>query len=1825
MNKIRFKWLTVIVTAVIVTAANAAVLGWSMTAYGDEAKGEWIINPSDDAHVDSNSGNTERNYGSQPIMVLKEGGGEYNRRAYLQFPMKDMADFNCAQVRMYFKTPQTETTDLVLYQTAPGWTEDDLTWANAPAAGKEIARAELTDQAGWYTWDVTDYLLDHRGEKAVSMALIGSNTGGNREIYSKEGAFPPELILILDKEPPCLTKAEVSEGNKKITLTFDEAVKSNLGGNGLNEAISMAGDGTDYQALNPQDTVAIEGNKIIITLKDGLTQYRTSIKIKGGTIKDEAGNVVVTDIEEVLPESDLEPPILESAYTVNFNRKIVLVFNEPVLPLRSDEEMEEMVLYAPDHESYQPLPEDTRITAGGKTITITLGDAIPADQVRFRILADTLADLAGNKVRTAITSSQILLEDTEYPYAPPSEEYLEMAMADSQSVTFKNLASADGSQPETIQAGALAVVAMSIASGNRDPQYIERYTDTIRKMLDNEFCMPNLMGGLDSRQQSPLVYAIALLWNDQEIMAEFTEEEISRLTTFMKAGLYSTAYTLSDRNADGSRRDAQRIAVNGDDNCWNGGNTNHSEPNLTIFYSASMVLGLENVSDLLENFKFDDFVKELDAQNLTSISKSFKSITNFGSLEAKKNLMEAIIRSKDWEYKGVGLYEYLANPMKFYHATQSYMWSLTAEDGDYMGQQGMAQEFHSTDQAGVRESASYVVLGIDPSLLNRILLHYYGYWQIPENKTIAEEIDGWQKTGVSDYYAKVINGYYTISWMGLKTEYLTEYKYFIETMTAMGMLKPAAFNDTFNYDGSSELEEAWKLEGSYRAVHDSIIPYNTKKDWTAEHGGSPSDPKEKVLYSESDYGAAYTKSIFSNASCLVWAKPEKDGEFGILGRVKNRENGYLLVCNGSDAAVKVMKEGKVQTLKTVPYVTKPGQAYRLRGVFTDDSITFYIDGKEVVSVSDDTYREGGIGVYNKGTAAKFDAVLVQNTKAGVPDFHTLKAGDGCLKLKFDAVEGAMGYRIFYGIESGNYTESFATGSTTPVIEGLQNGTRYYVAVSALTESGDGEPSGELSAVPSIPTAVAPILNSVIPAGREVILNFTADPVNTSYIIRYGTAPGEYTQEITEVKDTGCKVKLPCAQVPYYFVVIGENEQGEGAPSNEMSGAANSRILFEDDFESGVLTGRWIVNHGSAEIVHGTVKTGKADPERLWPVAGDDWDNYEVTTAFTLPKGQTAVESGILGRVDTASNYYIAGYKYEDGKGYATLRIKVNGGFIQDKNVEFRLDDSIAEHEMKAVFQGSNIKLYLDGVLAYDQEDDTLEKGRAGLFSAKTETVFHDFQITLLDGPAVPKIDAAKASDGAIEVMVSGSDEVSGYKVKYGTSSGNYTGMMVTEPGAAVKLADLKADKVWFITASAYRDRYEGENAAEVVVAGGEAPDITGIEVKTLPDRTEYEIGDQLDTTGMVVTASSSNASRIQLDDSQYTVSRLDSETPGVKEITVSAISKNGNTYTDTFTVAVNGETTFYTTGIKITKRPEKMIYGIGEEFISDGMVVKAVRKASPSDADRIEVPITDYETAYDFSEAGEKRVVISHTAQNAEGEEIIFTADLSVTVKEALAEENYYTSRIKISRKPDKIVYLKGENFNPAGIEVMAVEKKASASNAVRETDVTDEVEYRYNFDSPGTKKVTVVYYGMNKKGEEKEYKAAITVEIQSGSSHSSNDSSETVENQVTVITPMSGQWEKNGDNWIFRKNDGSLARNEWGYINGKWYFFQENGMMAVSWVWYKNHWYYLNSDGAMAEDSWVFYDGRWYYLQKDGSMSADQWIKYHEVWYYLREDGSKY
>jgi glucan-binding YG repeat protein len=72
--------------------------------------------------------------------------------------------------------------------------------------------------------------------------------------------------------------------------------------------------------------------------------------------------------------------------------------------------------------------------------------------------------------------------------------------------------------------------------------------------------------------------------------------------------------------------------------------------------------------------------------------------------------------------------------------------------------------------------------------------------------------------------------------------------------------------------------------------------------------------------------------------------------------------------------------------------------------------------------------------------------------------------------------------------------------------------------------------------------------------------------------------------------------------------------------------------------------------------------------------------------------------------------------------------------------------------------------------------------------------------------------------------------------------------------------------------------------AEVVYQTTGAGILTGIEVTKAPDKVTYQVGDKLDTKGMIVTASYESGRKKTVTD--YTVSDLDSSKPGEKTITV---------------------------------------------------------------------------------------------------------------------------------------------------------------------------------------------------------------------------------------------------------------------------------------------------------------------------------------------------
>lgn len=159
--------------------------------------------------------------------------------------------------------------------------------------------------------------------------------------------------------------------------------------------------------------------------------------------------------------------------------------------------------------------------------------------------------------------------------------------------------------------------------------------------------------------------------------------------------------------------------------------------------------------------------------------------------------------------------------------------------------------------------------------------------------------------------------------------------------------------------------------------------------------------------------------------------------------------------------------------------------------------------------------------------------------------------------------------------------------------------------------------------------------------------------------------------------------------------------------------------------------------------------------------------------------------------------------------------------------------------------------------------------------------------------------------------------------------------------------------------------------------------ISGIEITTPPARTEYQKGDTLDISGMVVSIVWTDGSKEVLADG-YTVSDLDSTETGEKTITVTY-----QTFTATFNVTVVADTA----GIRISHYPNKVYYKIGETLDTTGLTVAKYR------ADGTEVEITGYTVSeLDSSTSGSKTVNVFYTEAISSTESETFNTDFQVRV-----------------------------------------------------------------------------------------------------------------------------------------------------------------------------------------------------------------------------------
>ena len=196
---------------------------------------------------------------------------------------------------------------------------------------------------------------------------------------------------------------------------------------------------------------------------------------------------------------------------------------------------------------------------------------------------------------------------------------------------------------------------------------------------------------------------------------------------------------------------------------------------------------------------------------------------------------------------------------------------------------------------------------------------------------------------------------------------------------------------------------------------------------------------------------------------------------------------------------------------------------------------------------------------------------------------------------------------------------------------------------------------------------------------------------------------------------------------------------------------------------------------------------------------------------------------------------------------------------------------------------------------------------------------------------------------------------------------------------------------------------EADAAAEVlqeaidnVEYAGEEPEpevtLTSITV-TAPAKLEYTVGEELDLTGMTVTAVYSDETTKDVTE-EADISGYDKDTEGTQEITVT-YTEGEQTVTATFNVTVKAsgsevpEVTL--TSITVTA-PAKLEYTVGEELDLTGMTVTAVYSDETTKDVTEEADIS----GYDKDAEGTQEITVTYTENGVEAK-----ATFNVTVKAA--------------------------------------------------------------------------------------------------------------------------------------------------------------------------------------------------------------------------------
>ena len=235
--------------------------------------------------------------------------------------------------------------------------------------------------------------------------------------------------------------------------------------------------------------------------------------------------------------------------------------------------------------------------------------------------------------------------------------------------------------------------------------------------------------------------------------------------------------------------------------------------------------------------------------------------------------------------------------------------------------------------------------------------------------------------------------------------------------------------------------------------------------------------------------------------------------------------------------------------------------------------------------------------------------------------------------------------------------------------------------------------------------------------------------------------------------------------------------------------------------------------------------------------------------------------------------------------------------------------------------------------------------------------------------------------------------------------------------------------------------------------------VSSISINHTANKLAFREGDTLDSTGLELSLKYSNGSTLTTSQG-FTCSPTVLNTPGRQIVTVSYVDPlNKNVFTATYGVDVEASTKV--TKIEVQKKPDKLLYAVGETLDPTGLVL--TETLSNGTVTSTQTVTSGYTWSPKTLTTNGADIPITVTCGGQ-------TTTFSVTVVQSLT-----VNKIDIRSYPTKRSYIVGESFNPAGLTL-----NAYYTDNVTVKPVTSGFTCSpTTLDTAGTQAVTVTYEGI--------------------------------------------------------------------------------------------------------------------------------------------------